>query len=109
MAEVWRVTDRRGREVVLTEDDWRHVVLEHPPMVGREEDVRAAVEQAEMINRDRRRAHRECHYRRPGPDRARLKVVIHYSPVPPQGTWAGRVITAYPVEVIPAKEQQLWP
>jgi hypothetical protein len=24
-----------------------------------------------------------------------LKVVVQYRPVPPQGTWAGEVITAY--------------
>ena len=63
MAEIWRTRDRFGREVILTDLGWAHILVGHPEMAGRESDIRAAVEDADFINWDADRADRENHYR----------------------------------------------
>ena len=109
MEEVWRATDRSGRQVVLNADGWRHILDRHPEFTGRENELRAAVERPDRVTRDAFIAVRECLYRRTTGPRPWLKVVVHYRPVPPQGTWAGSVITAYPAPEVKRKERQLWP
>ncbi len=110
MADIWRVLDRLGREVVLTEAGWAHILVGHgDDLAGRESDVQAAIERAETITFDAKHARRECHYVRIGPGRRRLKVVVGYAPVPPPGTWAGTVVTAYLVGGVEPKERPRWP
>ena len=109
MAVIERFRDREGREVVLTEAGRAHILAGHADMARRLGDVRAAVAVPEVATRDAVFAHRENHYRRTTSTRRWLKVVVHYRPVPPQGTWAGRVVTAYHTGTIPQKEQNLWP
>jgi hypothetical protein len=106
---VWRTQDRLGREVVLNEVRLAHILDEHPELTNRLVDVRAAVEAPDFVNRDVRHAHRENHYRRRDSDTSWLKVVVHYRPISPQGTWAGEVITAYPNDLVDKKETRLWP
>jgi hypothetical protein len=53
--------------------------------------------------------HREIHYRRVASGQGFLKVVVQYRPVPPQGTWAGEVITAYRVKKRKSREVLLEP
>ena len=109
MEEVWRTRDRAGREVVLTGIRLAHILHQHQDMVALLAEVRRAVEACDLVTRDIRYAHRECLYRRFGGDRRWMKVVVHYRPVPPQGTWAGEVITAFPARRVDPKEVPLWP
>ena len=81
----------------------------HPNMAERLADARVAVEAPDFARRDALRAHGENHYRRPAPGAAWIKVVVHYRPIPPQGTWVGEVITAYPTDHVGSKEGPLWP
>lgn len=109
VAVVWRTRDRLGREVVLTEAGLAHILAKHGDLVGRLDDIRATIEAPDFVNRDARHAYRENHYRRPAPGEPRIKVVVHYRPLPPQGTWRGEVITAHQARQIGAREEQLWP
>jgi hypothetical protein len=109
MEEIWRTSDRRGREVVLTSAYRDHILQEHDEMIDRLDEVRTAVEQPDIVTRDVKYRHRENHYRREPSGQGWLKVVVHYRPVPPQGTWAGEVITADPVKRPNSKEAQLQP
>ena len=68
-----------------------------------------AIEQPDFVTRDVRYHHREIHYRRSPSGQGWIKVVVNYRPVPPQGTWAGEVITAYRVDERDIEEVQLWP
>jgi hypothetical protein len=95
--------------VSLTDAARGHIVGKHPAMPGREADVRAAIESPDFVNADARYPRRENHYRRAGVGAPYLKGVVKYRPVPPQGTWIGEVVTAYPTRVVPPKEQHLWP
>jgi hypothetical protein len=104
--EIWRTRDRRGRVVVLTVASWAHILDRRAAMANRLDQVRAAIERPDLVTRDVRHFHREIHYRR-FPSGGWLKVVVGYRPVPPQGTWAGVVITAYPVERPRSKEEPL--
>lgn len=100
--------DRLGREFELTEARWAHVLEDHETdRTGREADVRAAVERPDLVTADAVDPRRECHYLFLGPGRLKLKVVVAYEPVPPPGTWAGRVITAYPTSRLPWSEVPL--
>ena len=94
MAEIWRTHDRFGWEVVLTEARRVHILSEHDEFAELMLEVRATVERPDMVLHDRQYAHRENHYRRTPPTHQWMKVVVNYSPVPPQGTWEGTIITA---------------
>jgi len=81
MAAVWRTTERLGREVVLTEARLTHILGQHPELVGRLDEIRLTVETLGEVRRDGEYAPRENHYRRLGPARRMVKVVVHYRPV----------------------------
>jgi hypothetical protein len=106
---IWRAVDQLGREVILTDVGWAHILVGHREMPGREADVRVAVERADFIRRDADRADRECHYRRTGPGGLMLKVVVAYGTARASGAETGMVITAYPTGVVKPKEQRRWP
>ena len=109
MADIWRTRDRAGREVTLTTAAWAHILAQHAEMAGRQADVRAAVEAPGLVVRDPQYSRRKRCYRRTPSGRRWLKVVINYAPVPPQGTWAGEIVTAHFVREPDPKEEQLWP
>ena len=102
VAELWRTTDRLGREIVLTDSGWLHVLVGHPEMIGCEGDVRAAVGEADFINRDADHAHRENHYRVVA-GRVHLKVCVEYAATPEV------VITAHVSQRIKRRERRRWP
>ena len=108
MATIWRTTDRMGREVELTDTGWAHILAERGEASPSAAEVRAAVEAPDFVNADAVYAHRENHYRRFGAGGRYLKVVVQYRPVPPQGTWAGDVVTTYPTNRVKRKERRLW-
>lgn len=110
MATIWRVGDREGRRVRLTDDGWAHILERHADeMTGREADVLRTVEAPDLVNADVAHAHREVCYRSFGPGRPMLRVVVHYRPIPPQGTWSGEVITAHPTFRSKRGEPRRWP
>lgn len=108
MAAIWVTRDRLGREVTLTETRQAHILLKHPQVAGRLDDIRAVVETPDAVHADARYDRRENHYRWIAAG-GRIKVVVIYRPVPPQGTWAGEVVTAYPVKQVDPAEVRLWP
>lgn len=95
--------------MVLAEERWRHIPDEHDHMAGLATEVRDIVEAPDLVTADAAYPNRECCYRRPAPRRIFLKVVVRYLQVPPQGTWAGEVRTAYPTKRISRREPTLWP
>lgn len=109
VATIWRARDRAGREVALTEMGEAHILERHPELVGAEQEIRTAIEAPDTVTRDATIPHRECLYRRSRLGRPLLKVVVQYRPVPPQGTWAGEVVTVLPVPKVKRKERRLWP
>jgi hypothetical protein len=109
LAEIWRTSDRLGREVICTTDSHNHILGKHDVMADRLDAIRPAIEQPSYITRDADYPHRENYYRRTPSGRRFIKVVVEYRPVPPQGTWTSEVITAYLSRKIKRKEAQLWP
>ena len=109
MAEIWRTHDYQGRVVVFTLKGRDHIIQRRPRMTGRLGDVRTAIEHPTRIARDAIYPRRENHYLRTGFDPGWIKVVVNYRPVPPQGTWFGEIITAYPVRRPEPEETPLWP
>ena len=108
MAVIWETVDRLGRQVVLTENQWAHVVFEHDYMVHRIHEVQYAVAFADEVARDRSYAHRDIHYWQRGSGALCLRVVVHYRPRDPSG-WTGEVRTAHFITRKPRGEALLWP
>jgi hypothetical protein len=109
LEEIWRTQDRLGREVVFTTECRGHILDEHDDMADRLDAVRPAIEQPDYVTLDADYPHRENHYRRTPSGRRYIKVVVEYRPVPPQGTWIGKVITAHICRKIKREEALLWP
>jgi hypothetical protein len=109
LPEIWRTQDRAGREVVLSSAGLDHILRRRAQLADRLDDVRAAIEHPDFVAQDVRYYHREIHYRRVASGQGFLKVVVQYRPVPPQGTWAGEVITAYRVKKRKSREVLLEP
>jgi hypothetical protein len=109
VAEIWRTQDRAGRYVLLSSAARDHILQRHADIEDRLEDVRAAIEQPNFVTRDIRYDRREISYRRSPSGQGWIRVVVNFRPVPPQGTWAGEVITAYRVDERNLQEVQLWP
>lgn len=95
---------------MVTDHGWAHTMDRHAEeLAAREADVRLTVLASDHGNADAEHAHREVCYRSFGLGRPMLRVVIHYRPVPPRGTWAGEIITAHPTGRSKRGEQRLWP
>lgn len=109
MAELWRTRDRLGREVVFTSEARNHILERHDDMADRLSEIRSVVERPDYVTQDADYPHRENHYRRTPSGRRFIKVVVEYRPVPPQGTWAGAVVTAHISRKPKRKEALLWP
>jgi hypothetical protein len=107
--EIWRTRDHLGRVVVLKPAGLDHVRLRHQEFARRLEEARSVIERPDFVTRDRHRAHRECFYRQELSGKGLIKVVVHYRPIPPQGTWIGEVITAYHTDHRAPKEVRIWP
>ncbi len=106
MEEIWRVTDRLGRVVSLTEDRLRHIRANHPDMERWLDDLPSAVAESDIVTRNPGFEHRVRHYRAIRGSRAYVRVVVHYRPTP-EG-WVGTIITAHR-HPGPRSEVQLWP
>lgn len=109
MPETWRTRDRIGRHVVLTDAAWSHIVTKRNGAPPDPSEIRAAVEDPDFVAADAAFPRRESCYRRrrSGAGGRYLKVVVRYHPTPPDGTWAGEVITAYPTRGIKPGEERL--
>jgi hypothetical protein len=92
------MSDHAGREVVLTPARRDHILKRHADMADRLDDVRVAVENPDHVTRDTGYHHRQNHFRRTPSGQGWIKIVVEYRPIPPQGTWADEIITAYRVD-----------
>ena len=97
MAEVWRVRDYRGREVVLDEGGLSHIRERHPDMLDRLDAVAGAIMAPSRVTRSPRLSRGEHVYGRYG-DRLFVKVYLLYRPTP-EG-WVGEVRSTHLVEQI---------
>jgi len=105
--------DRWGRRIVLTEAQWRtHVVDGHPPLVGQEEAVRAALTAPERVMLDADHADRENFYRRGAlaapHDHLYLKVTVDFAATRVDPLAPGFVVTAFPTDHIRRRERSKW-
>jgi hypothetical protein len=109
VADIWRTRDRLGREVVFNSASRDHIRRRRAELADRLDEIRWAIEAPDLVTRDATYPNRENHYRRTAFGPGWLKVVVRYLPVPPQGTWVGEVITAFPLRSPNPKETRLWP
>jgi len=91
---VWEAIDPDGRRVVLTFEDWRHVVERHPELASAREAILRAVA-APAARRPGHEAGEEWFYGQGfGPSRF-VRVVVHF-----EGA-SGSITTAFPRRVLP--------
>ena len=109
MDEIWRTRDNFDRVVYLSRVKLAHIRSRHKEFADRLVDIRSTIEKPDFVARHRLREHRECFYREEAPGKELIKVIVHYRPIPPQGTWIGEVTTAFPVGLYRPKEVKLWP
>ena len=107
MDEVFRVTDRWARVIVLTQQQWQsHVLTRHPDLHGLETVVADTLTDPTFVNFDRTYANREVFYRPfplPHPSgRLLVRVVVRFGPI-------GEVITTHLIPKPHRKEQRKWP
>jgi len=107
--EIWRTRDRAGRDVVLTSATRDHILRRHAKKADRLAEIRTATEHPDLVARDVKFDRREIYYRRTPSAQGWMRFVVYYGPVPPQGIWAGEVITSYYVDEPNVQEVQLWP
>jgi hypothetical protein len=108
MDELFRVTDRWGRVIILTRDRWSaHILVRHPEFRGQPPSILAdALITPSFVNVDRFSMNREVFYR-PSPlvaplDHLLIRVVVELGAV-------GQVVTAHLIKEPHRKEQRLWP
>ena len=99
---VFEVATPLGFTVRLGKPYWRLIVsIKHPAMVGREDDVRAALEEPDEIRQSRRDSDVFLFYRLERPGRWTCVVAKRLN-------GSGFVITCYPTDSIKEGER-LWP
>jgi hypothetical protein len=89
MDEPRKMRDRQGREVLLSDERWRHIVSAHPEIKAYEEEVRRAVESPTARLAGREPDEEWLYLEGAGPSRW-LKVVVVFN-----SEGGGRIITAF--------------
>jgi hypothetical protein len=108
MSELFRVTDRWGRTIVLTELRWSsHIVAQHSEFAGQSPTIVADTLTAPaLVNEDRLYPNREAFYRTsplPPPwDALLIRVVVEFGAI-------GEVVTAHLIKRPHHKETRRWP
>lgn len=108
MDELFRVTDRWGREIVLVRHRWwSHIVAKHAEFAGHSPAIVADTLTAPtLVNFDRLYADREVFYRLsplPPPwDALLIRVVVEFGDI-------GEVVTAHLLKHPHHKESSRWP
>jgi len=100
--ELFRITDRSGRIIRLTQSQWRHI-CEHPEMVSAVEGVRETLEHPDKILKgvvDPQVHYYFRHYKLPGKF---LLVAVKYL------NGNGFIVTAYQTKEYKKKGQLIWP
>lgn len=105
---IWETTDRLGRQVVLTDQGWEHILFQHENMANLRDRIRDAVAFADEIVRDRDYAHREIHHRKRDSSLSWIRVIVHYRPRE-SSDWIGEVITAHVTSRRDPREAPQWP
>lgn len=83
------IRDRRGREVSLNIERWRHITSGHPEIESFEEEIRRAVESPTAVLSGREANEEWLYLEGAGPSRW-LKVVVVFD-----SAERGRIITAF--------------
>jgi hypothetical protein len=107
MDDIFRVKDRWGRIVVLTEKQWTtHIAAEHPELRDHDFAIAETITAPLLVTHDRIHPNQEVFYRGsplPRHQHALLcKVVVHYGVV-------GVIVTAYLIRRPDRREQRKWP
>jgi hypothetical protein len=89
MDEPRRIRDRKGRDVLLSPERWRHVVSAHPEIEVHEEEICRAVESPTAVLEGRDPDEEWLYLEGAGPSRW-LKVVVVFD-----GEDRGRIITSF--------------
>jgi hypothetical protein len=84
-----KISDRRGREVLLSPNRWRHVVSAHPEIAVYKPDLRRAVESPTSVVAGREPDEEWLYLEGAGPSRW-LKVVVVFD-----SEDQGRIITSF--------------
>ena len=108
---VFHCEDPERNQVILTVPQWfDHILARQPDLHGQAERVRRCVERPETVTRDIGFEDRRCYYCSAmiagAARRELLKVVVHYEDNDHGGS-EGLVVTAFPVDRIHPKEEQL--
>jgi hypothetical protein len=108
MTVIGQVTDRWGRDVALTERNWRHITRRHTELAPARSIVLATIAYPDLVMRDAQRPDRESFYRvvewhLNGIPRRYIKVCVEYDLV------GGTIITAFFSRNIKPGEYQRWP
>ncbi|MBA2277848.1 MAG: hypothetical protein H0W06_08795 [Chloroflexia bacterium] len=105
--------DYRSREVVLTEQRWRDlVIVQHPELEGFESTVELALTTPAFVNHDATHPNRESHYcHSPLPASyagVYIKVVVEYVGSGAYSGYDGEVVTANAVDRPKPRERRKW-
>ena len=105
MANIFEVTDCRGRRVVCSEEIWcDHILAGRSWMRGWEPIVIEAIEHPTYICEDRNRTEREVYYLLRTNGEARyIKVVVNFA-----AGENGSVVSAFPTDSGKAGERIIW-
>lgn len=108
MVELLRCQDRWGRRIVLDTDQWNdHIIPRHSQLTEQVDAIRATIESADFVTRDRDDPDRDQFYRQgilaPPLHRTYLKVCVDFGREP------AYIVTAFPVKHVHAKELIRWP
>jgi hypothetical protein len=112
MPEFFRCEDVLGRTVVLSAENWFYkILLDHPEPTDMEEAIIDSLEDPDERRHDKTSDDREVFYKSgmfapPYHDQL-LKVIGAYISIP-EGGEQGRIVTAYPVDIIPRGERPIW-
>ena len=103
-ALIFSTMDSWGNEVNLEEETWNsHIVWEHGTMIGHEQVVQETVEDPDEIRPSLHQNSAVAHVSAPGvgPSPLGVRVLVGYSDVHYQkGGSTGKILTAYPVDLI---------
>ena len=103
MAEKFKVTDPRGREITCSDECWDgHVVKAKPRMAHQEGTVKGALEEPDGIAQDVDFRDRQCYYKLLPHKKCYMKVVVELE------NDHGKVITAFLADSPKRGEKFIW-
>jgi hypothetical protein len=105
---IFVATDPRGYEVQLTDECWyNHIVVEHPEMIGRMDDVRRAIEMPDYIYESKHKPSSHLYFLEVGRSSFGTEYVLGVAAIR-QRTSKGYVQTAFLVDGLSKGGKLLW-